>query len=559
VKKLIFTLVIVLSLVFGSVYYFNVYERIDKMDQLYMLFVDQDNIEEEKIELSEYNQLKDKSMLKIDHLKRLNVFVDYDSEEDIVSLSDGYTLIKYYFGKSELKINGEVTSQDNAVFIKDPEGVYVNFDFVKPYFKIQKVIGEDRKNILLTNEDKNYSLSSINKSSLIFNKDSIVNYSQYAESINIYKSSGNEEYITGASGENYTEVITPNLIYGLVKKGNVKNLKVIEKEETKLAKELDKKINLTWEYSENGNPNTANIADMQGLNVISPIWYALKDTEGNLTSTYGSSYYSWAKGRGYDVWPVVKNDFTNLDKTSTFMKSAKSRENLIDRLVADSVANGYDGINVDFENMYLEDKYYFSVFISELATMLRQNDILLSVDVTVMDGSDTWSKSIDREEIGRVIDYLVVMTYDEYWSSSPISGSVASYNWVDENIKKITDVVPSEKVVLGLPFYMRVWTETPSKTEANKMNVESTVLAMQYVKEYIEKNELDLIWDENTKQHYSVYMLDGSLNKIWFEDSKSIESKIDIVHKYNLAGVASWRRGFEDQSIWSTIDNALNK
>ncbi|MGB3368201.1 MAG: glycosyl hydrolase family 18 protein [Acidaminobacteraceae bacterium] len=558
-KKLIFALVIVLSLILASVYYLNIYIKIDKTDQLYMMFVDQDNIDEEKIELIEYNHLKDESMLKIDRLKKLNVFVDYDRDEDIVSLSDGQTLIKYYFGKSELKINDELISQDKAVFIKESEGVYVNFEFVKPYFKIQKVIGEDRKNILLRNEYKNYSVSSINKSSIIFNKDSIISDNRDTDIINVYKSSGSEEYITGDSGENYTEVITPNLIYGLVRKGNVENLKVVKKEETKLTKDLDKKINLTWEYAANGNPNTDDIGYMQGLNVISPIWYALKDTEGNLKSTYGASYYKWAKVRGYNVWPVVKNDFTNLDKTSAFIKSSSARENLINRLVADSIANGYDGINVDFENMYLEDKYYFSVFISELATMLRQNNILLSVDVTVMDGSDNWSKSIDRAEIGRVIDYLVIMTYDEYWASSPISGSVASYNWADRNIKKITDIVPSEKVVLGLPFYMRVWTETPSKTVANKMNVNSKVLTMKYAKAYIEENELDLIWDENAKQYYSIYIIDGSLNKIWFEDNKSIESKIDIVHKYNLAGVASWRRGFEEESIWPTIDSALNE
>lgn len=557
-KKLIFVLIIILSLVSASVYYINVYEKIDKAEQLYMMFVRESDIEEEKIDINEYNMLKEKSLLKIDHLKELDVFVDYDLEEDIVSISNGYTLIKYYFEKSELKINGEVSQITNQVFIKEADGLYVNFDFVKSYFNIQKIIGEDRKNILLRKEDKNYSVSNIDKSSLIFDKESIISENSDAKVINVYKSSGDEEYITGASGDNYTEVITPNLIYGLVKKENVKNLKIIEKEDQNISKSTEKKINLTWEYAENGNPNTANIPSMQGLNVISPIWYAMKDTEGNLRSTYGRDYYNWAKSRGYDIWPVVKNDFNNLDKTSAFMKSSKARDNLIEKLVSDSIKNRYDGINVDFENMYLEDKYYFSVFISELASMLRANDILLSVDVTVMGGSDTWSKSIDRAEIGRVIDYLIIMTYDEHWASSPISGSVASYNWADRNIQKITDVVPSEKVVLGLPFYMRVWTETPSKSVANKMNVKSSVLTMKYAKGYIEKNELELIWDEDAKQYYSIYIEDDSLKKIWFEDNRSIESKIDIVHKYNLAGVASWRRGFEEQSIWKTIDKALN-
>lgn len=558
-KKIIIALIFLISIVMGYFYYTNLYVKIDESDQLYMMFVKQDDINEQKIELDEYNQLKDRSMLKIDHLKNLNVFVDYDREEDIVSLSNGYNIIKYYFESDELKINGDLTSKSKRVFIKEEDGVYVNFDFMKSYFNIQKIIGEDRKNILLRNEDKNYSVSNIKKSEMIFNKDSILDDSEDAEIISIYKSSGKEEYITGGSGDNYTEVITPNLIYGLVKKENISNLKEVEKEDTKIIDNTSKKINLTWEYAENGNPRTSNIPNMQGINTISPIWYALKDSQGTLRTTYGSDYYSWAKGRGYEIWPVVKNDFSNLDKTSAFIKSSSAREKLIEKLLSDAIRNGYDGINVDFENMYLEDKYYFSVFISELSTMLRLNNIMTSVDVTVMDGSDTWSRSIDRAEIGRVIDYLVIMTYDEHWASSPISGSVASYNWVDRSIEKIVNIVPSEKVILGLPFYMRVWTETPSATVANKMDVKSTVLTMKYAKDYIEKNNLNLIWDEDAKQYYSIYISNDSLKKIWFEDNRSILSKIDIVHKYNLAGVASWRRGFEDKDVWITIDKALNK
>lgn len=556
-KKLIFILLIILSLSFGTFYYINIYEKIEKTDQFYMIIVSQDNIEAQKIDINEYKHLKDKSMIKIDHLIGLNIFVDYDREEDIVSLSDGQNLIKYYFAQGDLKINGETSSKSDSLFIKEPKGVYVNIDFLKTYFKIQNILGEDKKNILLRNENENYSVANLNEGSIIYEKESALD--EDMEIKNVYKSSAEQEYIVASSEGDYIEVITPNLIYGLVKKENVINYKIIDKQDEIPKSKLDKKINLTWEYAENGNPNTSNIPYMQGLNVISPIWYVLKDTKGNLKSTYGQSYYSWARSRGYDIWPVVKNDFSDLEKTSSFMRSSIARDNLINKLVEDSIKNGYDGINVDFENMYLEDKYYFSVFISELASMLRQNDILLSVDVTVMDGSDTWSKSIDRSQIGRVIDYLVIMTYDEHWASSPISGSVASYNWLDTSIKKITDVVESEKVVLGLPFYMRVWTETPSKTVANKMDVKSSVLTMKYASSYIDKYELDLIWDEKAKQHYSVYMADGSLKKIWFEDNKSIHSKIDIVHKYNLAGVASWRRGFEENSIWSTIDSALNK
>jgi len=182
----------------------------------------------------------------------------------------------------------------------------------------------------------------------------------------------------------------------------------------------------------------------------------------------------------------------------------------------------------------------------------------VSMDVTVMGGSDTWSKCYDRKALGHMIDYLAIMTYDEHWASSPISGSVASYNWVKTSMERIKDDVPSHKLLLGIPYYMRVWTEVPSEDKANTMRVKSGVLNMPNAEKFISEKNLNLIWDENARQYYAGYFENNMLKKIWFENADSIREKASLINELELGGAAVWRRGFETQDIWSVIDVEMN-
>lgn len=312
-------------------------------------------------------------------------------------------------------------------------------------------------------------------------------------------------------------------------------------------------IVMTWEAVYSYNPDTSLIGEMKGLNVISPTWYALEDSTGSISSKVSTDYISWAKRQNYELWVLVSNSF-DIDRTHEFLKDANARKKFIEYMIEEAKLYGYKGINLDFENVYLEDRDGLTHFVHELAQYCHINNLVLSMDVTVMGGSDTWSKCYDHEKLGEIVDFLVIMAYDEYWAASPISGPVASYDWVLEHMTEIVEKVSSDKLIMGIPFYTRVWREYPSKDKANRYSTDSTAIGMEAQNAFIEKFELIPIWDDTEKLYYATFFEEDAQVKIWIENAKTIEAKLEIVNKLNLKGVAAWRRGFETPDIWDTIE-----
>ena len=115
--------------------------------------------------------------------------------------------------------------------------------------------------------------------------------------------------------------------------------------------------------------------------------------------------------------------------------------------------------------------------------------------------------------------------------------------------------MPPEKVILGLPFYTREWEETPN--ENGDYIVTSRALSMAQAKQILETNKAQPIWDEKTGQNFAFYKKGDSIFKIWLEDEQSIKLKAVLVKKYNLAGTAAWRKGFEEPVIWDVLFNTL--
>lgn len=317
------------------------------------------------------------------------------------------------------------------------------------------------------------------------------------------------------------------------------------------------KINLTWQQVYNRNPDTSAIGEMPGVNVISPQWFHLDDAEGNLRHMADASFVRWANDRGYQVWALVTNSF-DPDLTHEALSTFERRSNIIKQLVAYSAMYGIQGINIDFENVYLKDKELMVQFVREAVPLLHEQGLVVSIDVTVKGGSETYSLFMDRERIGKLVDYMIVMTYDEHWATSPVAGSVASLPWVEKGITRIMeeDGVPASKLILGVPFYTRIWTETK---ENGTTKVSSRAVGMKVVEDLIAEKGLVPVYDEKTGQHYVEYREDGKTIKIWIEDEVSMKNRIDLVMKYDLAGVASWSRGFEKPEIWSVIRDTLEQ
>ncbi len=318
---------------------------------------------------------------------------------------------------------------------------------------------------------------------------------------------------------------------------------------------LKGKLNLTWEQIENRTPDMSRVGKIAGLDVVSPTWFHLTGEDGTVISRADLGYVQWAKRNGYKVWALFSNSF-DPKLTSKILNSSVLREEVIKRILVYAELYKLDGINIDFENMYLKDKDMFSQFIREMAPLLRAQELTVSVDVGVPGGSDQWSKCYDRKALAKAVDYIMVMTYDQHWGTSPESGSVAQYVWVEKKLKETLRDVPSSKLFLGLPFYIREWKEVTGPDGKVKVS-QNAVLSMGKAKERIRANNAEVNWDSESGQFYAEYKKDGAVYKMWLEDEKSINLKSSLVHKYGLAGAASWRRGFETEGVWSVLNTNL--
>ena len=362
-----------------------------------------------------------------------------------------------------------------------------------------------------------------------------------------------------STNEKYAKIRTANGKIGYIKANRLANEFTV-RENMEEEKQIEGKVNLTWDYfSEYATAPDRSGTTIEGVNVVSPAFFYL-DTDGNLEEnigTDGKSYIEWAHNNGYKVWPMVSNAVAaneSLDITSNIMNSYENRKKLIEAIVEKCVEYDLDGINIDFENMYAEDKDMYSRFIIELTPRLKEIGMVTSVDVTAPDGGETWSLCFDRNVIGDVADYIIFMAYDQNGISSTKPGTTAGYNWVKLNLTKFlqTEDIDAEKIILGIPFYTRIWTTNSSGELIGK----STVY-MKNINNNIPSG-VEKTWDDELKQNYVEFMAGTNKKQIWIEDVNSLKEKVSLVKENNLAGVASWQKDMETEDVWQMLKNELN-
>ena len=239
------------------------------------------------------------------------------------------------------------------------------------------------------------------------------------------------------------------------------------------------------------------------------------------------------------------------ETTSEILNDYKLREQLINNIITIVMTYDLDGINLDFENMYETDKNMYSRLVIELAPRLKELGKVLSVDVTAPDGSPEWSLCYNRNLIGEVADYIVFMGYDQNGISSPKEGTTAGCDWVEANIKKFLgqEEVDANKIILGTPFYTRVWSEENGKINSKVIDMDDIYSSLP------EGTKIE--WDDSLKQNYAEYQKDGKTYKIWIEDSESLRYKLELVNTYNLAGAAYWEKDRETDDVWDIVSEIL--
>lgn len=478
-------------------------------------------------------------------------YIEYDKENGSIVTTSEINIAKMSTKDNKITINGQ-EEELNSSAIEKNETIYLPFSEIsEKVYDVDLEYIKDTNTIIIDSLDRKQEVANTTKETKL-------KYKPQTLSGTLEKLEANEQVVYIEETNNWAEVRSKDGTIGYVKKEDLGNVEV-----TREAKEyIDKvegKVNLVWDYySEYAKAPDRTGETMDGVNVVSPSFFSLeRGSNGEIYDNAkddGAEYIEWAHNNNYQVWAMFSNNSLK-DTTSQILNDYEKREAMIENLMDLVEEYNLDGVNVDFENMNESDKDVYSRFLIELAPRLKKIGKTLSVDVTAPDGSETWSLCFDRNTIANVADYIVFMAYDQYGTSSNKAGTTAGYNWVEANIKKFLgqeDVDP-EKIILGIPLYMRLWEEEDDGT------AKPEVVNMRDMFDVLPENQV-ATWDEELKQYYVEYEEDGKTYKMWVENEKSVGEKINLANQYNLAGIAFWEKDREtNDEFWTFVKEQLNK
>lgn len=303
-----------------------------------------------------------------------------------------------------------------------------------------------------------------------------------------------------------------------------------------------------WNGQSGGETIKAQVSNTIGLDVDSPSYFELADAAGNLKDTSNPETVKWLQSNGHTVYPLVSNQF-NAALTTQFLADSAAQDKFVKALVDRSVQLGVPGINVDFESLAGTDRNAFTAFIAKLTAYAHQRSLVISIDLPR--GSVKWNhlSAFDHEKLGNLVDYVVIMAYDQFYRGSTSAGSVSGIPWTDGGIQEFLSYgIPRDKIILGIPYYVREW-----KLDSSGALQSNRTLLMKDIPALLASKATTQTWDKTFEQYRVEYQEGGYTYVFWLEDAATVKARLNIAKKYDIAGVAAWRLGYDQADLWPLI------
>lgn len=493
----------------------------------------------------------------------LNERFYWDANENILLYATATDLISAKADATNYSIGKNNNDFGRPVVKATADSAWIDLEFVKTYSDFTYSIFESPMRLVITNEWKDITISTLKGNTEVRVKGGIKSP--------ILKDVKKGDILTILEeDEKWTKVCSEDGIVGYVPSKKVKNAenKTLVNDytaETFNHIKKDKTINFLWHpvFSMAANNEiTTILSTTKGVDVLSPSWFKPKDNNGNIASFASSDYVKYAHDHGVEVWAMVKNfdlDSSDID-VNYILTHTSSRQNLVKQLVAQAYQYGLDGLNIDFESLKeneIGDAYI--QFLRELSIECEKFDILLSTAVHVPIPDNSAYKYHQQADY---VDYVCIMAYDQHWGQESGEGPVASLDWVEDSIKNtLAEGVPADQLVLGVPFYSKLWNLTPT-SEVNSSEVNYIIgfknLGLAASKKWMNDNIPTPTWLEESGQYYGELKKDGITYKMWLEDETSIEAKLKLMQEYKLAGAAFWSSDLDNTSVWEVIIKYIN-
>lgn len=493
----------------------------------------------------------------------VNASFFYDPAEKILTYTTTDQIVRVRPDDDSYTVNDEPLKLDIAVIERNGEA-YLPLSFVQKFAHHDFII-DDVYNIL---QIKDWYMEEVT-GEVFITEDAYIR--QLPEDLSPYIHQVYNGMMVTIIGEDgvYHKVLTKEGFIGYIRKDYIRSItKTHSLQDSILTKtaiaskappvlKIDGKLNLMWHQVFNADANAAvadKFAKATDVDVISPTWFELEGTEGDITSLADLNYVRWAHDNGYQVWALFNNLKSGYTRSMTHevLSSTEKRAKVIEQLMAYCEMYELDGINIDLEAIPEADGPYYVQFVKELSVYLKLNGLAASADLPVV---KSWTMHYGRAEISKYLDYVMVMGYDEHWSTAPVAGSVASITWSDEGISETLKEVPKEKLVLGIPFYTRVWME---EVVDGEVQVSSKAKGMDGGKRLMDEKGVEWEWNDEVKQYYAEYTEDGIRYRMWLEDVRSVEERMKVAMKYDIGGIAGWKIGLENDGVWEIIEKYMH-
>lgn len=291
------------------------------------------------------------------------------------------------------------------------------------------------------------------------------------------------------------------------------------------------------------------------IDVVAPQVYTI-ETDLEATGSVPIRIETIAKTNGIKVMPLITNQGFSQSLMHNFLSSTTAEDALVSYLVSEAQSNGYIGWQFDFEHMSATDTDLYSAFVEKTAAALHNSNLILSVaavarvnDDTSTSGYKNWSGVYNYARIAKSVDFISIMAYDDPNSSGP----VASIPYDKSVLAYLANKVPPNKISLGTPLYYWGWDQTAPPGQI--VRHAGTGTRLQYVRMNWEPREF---FSADLGIPYLSYQLEGHIYVIWYDDSRSVQARLDLVKTYGLRGFSAWVLGMENPDVWNAINKITN-
>lgn len=257
----------------------------------------------------------------------------------------------------------------------------------------------------------------------------------------------------------------------------------------------------------------------------------------------------------HNVIPVMSvTNYTFYDRgeniTTSILNNVDTIKSIIHNIIRTMKEKGYRGLNISFQNITAEDREAYNSILFMATSMLHAEDFFISVSIIPkFDENGNLIISHDGESLGRILDYLVLKSYD--WNNIYLPpGPINNIKEIRQMLDHVIRIVPKEKVLIGYQLFAKDWIIPYTQEQ------QPEIISMEAALNRAKSNNAKIKYDELSQSPYFNYKdTQNKTHEVWFEDARSAQAKFDIIKEYGIRGISYWTLGYPFKQNWNLLED----